>query len=88
MLSRNTLFIRFHSQIYIWQRDCIIKGLVQANNSKHFPIDQYLHDRVTPSALSPKPIAYDKLIDPSEMPRISTCMDTMTNVPTKDDKYP
>ena len=46
------------------------KGLVQANNSKHFPMDQYLHNRVTPSTLSPKPIAYDKLIDPSEMPRI------------------
>ena len=39
----------------------------------------------------PKPIPYDKLIEPSEMPRISTCTDTMTddtNVPTKDDKYP
>ena len=24
------------------------KGLVQANNSKYFPINQYLHDRVTP----------------------------------------
>ena len=23
------------------------KSLVQANNSKHFPINQYLHDRVT-----------------------------------------
>ena len=67
------------------------KGLVQANNSKHFPIDQYLHDRVTPSTLSPKPLAYDKPIDPSEMPRILTCTDTITdhtNVPTKDDKYP
>ena len=67
------------------------KGLVQANNSKHFPIDQYLHDRVTPYTLSPKPLAYDKLIDPSEMPRISTCTDTITddtNIPTKDDKYP
>ena len=67
------------------------KGLVQTNNSKHFPIDQYLHDRVTPSTLSPKPLAYDKPIDPSEMPRISTCTDTImddTNVPTKDDKYP
>ena len=67
------------------------KGLVQANNSKHFPIDQYLHDRVTPSTLSPKPLAYDKPIDPSEMPRISTCTDKITDntsVPTKDDKYP
>ena len=71
--------------------DAQSKGLVQANNSKHFLIDQYLHDTVTPSTLSPKPIAYDKLIDPSEMPRISTCTDTMTddtNVVTKDDKYP
>ena len=40
------------------------KGLVQINNSKHFPIDQYLHDRVTPVALSPKPLAYDKPIKP------------------------
>ena len=58
---------------------------------KHFLIDQYLHDRVTPATLSPKLLAYDKLIDPSEMPRISTCMDTIThdtNIPTKDDKYP
>ena len=71
--------------------DARSKGLVQINNSKHFPIDQYLHDRVTPATLSPKPIAYDKPIDPSEMPCISTCtkMTTKdTNVPTQDDKYP
>ena len=70
--------------------DAQSKGLVQANNSKHFPIDQYLHDRVTPATLTPKPLAYDKPIDPSEMLRISTCMDTITddtNVLTKDDKY-
>ena len=24
-------------------------GLVQTNNSKHLPIDQYLHDRMTPA---------------------------------------
>ena len=53
--------------------DARSKGLVQINNSKHFPIDQYLHDRATPATLSPKPIAYDKPIDPSEMPHISTC---------------
>ena len=67
------------------------KGLVQINNLKHFPIDQYLHDRVTPATLSPKPIAYDKSIDPSEMPRTSTCTEMTTedtNVPTQDDKYP
>ena len=71
--------------------DARSKGLVQANNSRHFPIDQYLHDRVTPSTLSPKPLAYNKPIDPSKIPRISTCTDTITddtNVPTKDDKYP
>ena len=67
------------------------KGLVQINNSKHFPIDQYLHDRVTPATLRPKWIAYDKPIDPSEMPYISTCTKMTnedTNVPTQDDKYP
>ena len=56
-----------------------------------FSIDQYLHDRVTPSTLSPKPLAYDKPIDPSEMPHISTCTDQITdvtNILTKDDKYP
>ena len=37
--------------------DARSKGLVQANNSKHFPIDQYLHDRVNPATLSPKPLA-------------------------------
>ena len=40
--------------------DARSKGLVQFNNSKHFPIDQYLHDRVTPVNLSPKLITYDK----------------------------
>ena len=71
--------------------DARSKGLVQINNSKHFPIDQYLHDRVTPATLSPKLIAYDKPIDPSEMPRISTYTEMTTedtNVPTQDDKYP
>ena len=67
------------------------KGLLQINNSKCFPIDQYLHDRVTAATLSPKLIAYDKPIDPSEMPCISTCTEMTTvdtNVPTQDDKYP
>ena len=71
--------------------DARSKGLVQINNSKHFPIDQYLHDRVTPATFSPKPIAYDKPIDPAEMPCISTCTEVTTedmNVPTQDDKYP
>ena len=71
--------------------DAWSKGLVQANNSKQFPIDQYLHDNLTPSTLSPNPIAYNKPIDLSEMPRISTCTDTITddtNVPMKDDIYP
>ena len=47
--------------------DARSKGLVQINNSRHFPIDQYLHDRVTPATLSPKQIAYDKPIDPTEI---------------------
>ena len=70
--------------------DARSKGLVQIKNSKHFPIDQYLHDRVTPATFSPKPIAYDKPIDPAEMPCISTCTEMTTedmNVPTQDDKY-
>ena len=44
------------------------KGLVQTNNSKHFPIDQYLHDRMTPATLSPTLLAYEKAIHPTEMP--------------------
>ena len=71
--------------------DARSKGLFQINNSKHFPIDQYLHDRVTPVTLSPKLIAYDKPIDPAEMPHISTCTKMTTedmNVPKQDDKYP
>ena len=38
------------------------KGLVHISNSKHFPIDQYLHDRETPVTLSPKPIAKTNLL--------------------------
>ena len=71
--------------------DARSKGLVQINNSKHFPIDQYLHDRVTPAMLSPKPIANDKPIDPTEMPHISTCTEMTTedmDIPTQDNKYP
>ena len=71
--------------------DARSKDLVQINNLKHFPIDQYLHDRVPPATLSPKPIAYDKSIDPAEVPCISTCTKMITediNVPTQDDKYP
>ena len=67
------------------------KDLAQANNSKHFPIDQYIHDRVTPATLSQKLLAYDKPIHPSEMPRILTCIDMITddtNVPMKDNEYP
>ena len=70
--------------------DARSKGLVQIYNSKHFPIDQYLHDRVKPVTLSPNPLAYDKLIDPTEMPLISTCTEMTTedmNVPTQDDKH-
>ena len=71
--------------------DARSKGLVQTNNSKHFSIDQYLHDRMTPATLSPTPLAYDKPIHPTEMPCITTCTELSvdnTNKPTSDDKYP
>ena len=71
--------------------DARSKGLVQTNNSKHFPIDQYLHDRMTPATLSPTPLAYEKPIHPTEMPCIITCTELSvdnTNKPTPDDKYP
>ena len=71
--------------------DARSKGLVQINNLKHFPIDQYLHDRMTPATLSPSPLAYEKLIHPTEMPCITTCtelpIDDMKKS-TPDDKYP
>ena len=71
--------------------DARSKGLVQANNSKHFPIDQYLHDRTTPATLSPSPLAYEKPIHPAEMPHITMHtelpIDDM-NKSTPDDKYP
>ena len=53
--------------------DARSKGLEQTNNSKHFPIDQYLHDKMTPATLSPTPLAYEKPIHPTEMPHITTC---------------
>ena len=71
--------------------DARSKGLVQINNSKHFPIDQYLHDRMTPATLSPSPLLYEKPIHPTEMPLITTCTELPvddTNKSTSDDKYP
>ena len=71
--------------------DARSKGLVQINNLKHFPIDQYLHDRMTPAMLSPSPLAYEKPIHPAEMPRITTRTKLPvddTNKSTPDDKYP
>ena len=71
--------------------DARSNGLVQKNNLKHFPIDQFLHDRMTPATLSPSPLAYEKPIHPTEMPHITTCtelpIDDM-NKSTPDDKYP
>ena len=67
------------------------KGLVQINNSKHFPIDQYLHDRMKPATLSSSPLAYEKSIHPTEMPCITTRTELPiddTNKSTPDDKYP
>ena len=71
--------------------DARSKGLVQTNNSKHFPIDQYLHDRMTPATLSPTPLAYEKPIHPTEMPCITTCTELPvddTNKSISDYKYP
>ena len=71
--------------------DARSKGLVQINNSKHFPIDQYLHDRMTPVTLSPSPLAYEKPIHPTKMPCITTRTELPidnTNKSTPDDKYP
>ena len=71
--------------------DARSKGLVQINNSKHFPIDQYLHDRMTPATISPSPLAYEKPIHPAEMPHITTRTELPiddTNKSTPDDKYP
>ena len=71
--------------------DARSKGLVLTNNSKHFPIDQYLHDRMTPATLSPSPLAYKKPIHTAEMPCITTCTELPindTNKSTSDNKYP
>ena len=71
--------------------DARSKGLVQINNLKHFPIDQYLHDRMTPATLSPSPLAYEKPIHPTEMPCNTTCTEMSvndTNKSTPDEKYP
>ena len=67
--------------------DARSKGLVQTNIVKHFPIDWYLHDRMTPATLSPTPLAYEK---PAEMPRITTCTELPidTNKSTSDERYP
>ena len=51
--SDSTVKFLFGNEIAYF--DARSKGLVQANNSKHYPINQYLHDRVTPATLSPKP---------------------------------
>ena len=71
--------------------DARSKGLVQTNNSEHFPIDQYLHDRMTPATLSPTPLAYEKPIHPTEMPCITIHTELPvddTNKSISDDKYP
>ena len=81
-------FLYGHEMAYFDGRS---KGLVQTNNLKHFPIDQYLHDRMTPTTLSPTPFAYEKPIHPTEIPCIMTCTELPvdnTNKLTSDDKYP
>ena len=86
--NTTTEFLHGQEKAYF---DARSKGLVQTNNSKHFLIDQYLHDRMTPATLSPTPLAYEKPIHPTEMPHIITCTELSvdnTNKPTSDDKYP
>ena len=61
-------FLHGQEMVYF---DARSKGLVPINNLKHFPIDQYLHNRMTPATLSPSPLAYEKLIHPAEMPHIT-----------------
>ena len=71
--------------------DARSKGLVQINNLKDFPIDQYLHDRMTPATLSPSPLAYKKPIHPAEVPCITTSTEMPiddTNKSMPDEKYP
>ena len=70
--TSNTTVEFLHRQEMVYF-DARSKGLVQTNNSKHFPIDQYLHDRMTPATLGPIPLTYDKPIHPTEMPCITTC---------------
>ena len=69
--SNSTVEFSYSQEIAYF--DARSKGLVQTNNSKYFPIDQYLHDRMTPATLSPTPLAYEKPIHPTEMPHITTC---------------
>ena len=78
--SNSTAEFLFGNEIAYF--DARSKDLIQTK-TKHFPVDQHLYDRVTPTTLSPKPIAYDKPIHQSEMPRISTPMSLqkMTNTP-------
>ena len=53
--SNNTVEFSYSQEIAYF--DARSKGLVQTNNSKHFPIDQYLHHRMTPATPSPPPLA-------------------------------
>ena len=90
VVSKFTILQILHGQEMAYF-DARSKGLVQINNLKHFPIDQYLHDRMTPATLSPSPLAYEKPIHPAEMPLITTCTELPiddTNKSTPDDKYP
>ena len=87
--SNNTAEFLYRQEMAYF--DARSKGLVQINNSKHFPIDKYMHDRMTPATLSPTPLAYEKPIHPTEMPHITTCIELPvddTNKSTPEDKYP
>ena len=87
-LDSTVEFLHGQEMAYFYARS---KGLVQINNYLHFPIDQYLHDRMTSTTLSPSPLAYQKPIHPAEMPHITSHTELLvddTNKSTPDDKYP
>ena len=71
--------------------DARSKGLVQMNNLKHFPIDQYLHDRMTPAHIKSITISIQET-DPSHRNAMHNHMYKLpaddTNKSTSDDKYP
>ena len=68
---------------------------MEHDNPHELPNQTQLEDSIdndhAPATLSPRPLTYDKPINPTEMPHISTCTEMTTNntnILTQDDKYP